>query len=230
VNGGRHELLSGARFAGDQDPRLGGSHSGNQRSHLLHGRAAADQAGPAAELRLERAVLRSGSIELERRSDRDQHGFGAEGLLQELEGPQLHRPHCIRELGLAAHHDDWRRVTTLAHQREGLQAIRPRRHQQIEQDDIRIGFLQQQQGRVAVGSLGDGESLAVKQGPQHAPDVCLVVHQQHLRAVVHWAAIRTTNVAPPPGVSIRSIEPPCISMVCLTSASPKPVPPGFPVQ
>ena len=70
--------------------------------------------------------------------------------------------------------------------------------------------------------------LAQERG-QHPADVGLVVDEQDLGACGHRPRIRTTNVAPPPGVGWTAIVPWCISIVCLASARPRPVPPLFPV-
>ena len=101
----RGQLLARAALAGQQHARLGRRHAGDQRAHLLHRRTLAHERRATAELRLERPVLRPGPVELERRAHGHQYRLGSERLLQELERAQLHRPHRVGELRLAAHHD-----------------------------------------------------------------------------------------------------------------------------
>ena len=72
-----HQLLAGSRLAGDEHARLGGRHPRNQRPHLLHRGAVADQRAPPAQLGLERAVLGAGAVQLERRPHRHQHRLRA---------------------------------------------------------------------------------------------------------------------------------------------------------
>ena len=131
VNRGGHQLLAGARFAGDEHPSLGGRHPRDEGAHLAHGRAVADEGAPAGQLRVQRAILRPGPVELQCRPHRHQHRFRGERLLQELERSLLHRAHGVGELGLATHHDDRCRPAAIADPDQGLQAVRTGRHQQV---------------------------------------------------------------------------------------------------
>src|SRR5207249_5817227 len=73
-----------------------------------------------------------------------------------------------------------------------------------------------------VGGLGGLEALRLQQRSHHLADVGLVVDQQDARA--HEGASTMANVAPPPVVSDTWIVPWWASIVCRTSASPRPVP------
>ena len=99
------------------------------------------------------------------------------------------------------------RAAALADAREGLQPVGARRHQQVEQDDVGIDVVELQQRRVPVGRLRHGEPLLAEQRGQHPADVGLVVHQQDLGARrVTGPRIRTTKVAPPPGVGSTAMR------------------------
>ena len=137
VDRGRGQLLARAALAGDQHARLGRRHPLDQRADLLHRRALAHQRRPAAQLRVQRAVLGPGAVELQRGSHGDQHRLRRQRLLQELEGAQLDGAHRVGELGLAAHHDDRHLAAALAQAGERLEPVGARRHHQVEQDDVR---------------------------------------------------------------------------------------------
>ncbi len=126
VDGRRHQLFAGARLAGDQDAGVGGADPLDERGDLPHGATLTDQGRPPCELGLERAVLGAGPVELEGRAYRHQHCLRRERLLQELERAELHRPHGVGELCLAAHHDDRGGTATLAEPCQRVQAIRAR--------------------------------------------------------------------------------------------------------
>ena len=70
------QLLAGPALAGEQDARLGRRHPRDERADLLHRRALAHQRRAASQLRVQRAILRPGAVELERRADGGQHRFG----------------------------------------------------------------------------------------------------------------------------------------------------------
>src|SRR4029079_12568985 len=125
---------------------------------------------------------------------------------------------------------DRSQCTALPHLGDCLQAIGAWWHQEIEQNDVGIDVVQQEERRVTISRLGNIEPLGLQQSAEHAPNVGFVVHQQDLRPNRHWRLIRPTMLAPPHRVLASVMVPPCISMVCLTSASPSPVPSGFPVQ
>ena len=225
----RRQLLSGAALPCEEHPRLGRPHPGDERPHLLHRRALAHERRAPPQLRVQRAILRPRPVELERGAHGHQHRLGGERLLQELEGAELDRAHRVGELGLAAHHDDRRAPAALAQADQRLQPVGTRRHEQVEEDDVGIDLLELEQRGVAVGRLRHGEPLLAEQRGQHPPDVGLVIHQEDLGPRRHTPRIRTTKVAPPPGVGSTLMAPRCISTVCFASASPRPVPPLLPV-
>src|SRR5205823_11961323 len=102
------------------------------------------------------------------------------------------------------------------------------RHHQVEQHRVgRLALDRRDRGR-SVRCLGGLEALRLQQRPHHLTDVGLVVHEQDARA--HEVASTMETVAPPPVVSETRIVPLWDSIVCRTSARPRPVPSCFVVK
>src|SRR6185312_11842939 len=57
VNRRGYELFPGTGLTGNEHPRFGGGHAGNESLHLLHGRAFSYEGGPSAQLFLQGPVL-----------------------------------------------------------------------------------------------------------------------------------------------------------------------------
>ena len=225
VHRGRRQLLARPALAREQHARLGGADPRDELADLLHGRALAHQRGAASQLGVKRPVLRPGETQLQRGPHRDQHRLGCERLLEKLKGPELDRPHRVGQLRLPAHHDDRHGSGALPNAGQGLEPVRARRHEQVQQHHVGIHGVELQQRRASVGRLGHREPFLPQQCRQHPADVGLVVHQENLRPRRHRPCIRITKVAPPPGVGSTAMVPRCISTVCFASASPRPVPP-----
>src|SRR2546425_5849194 len=105
---------------------------------------------------------------------------------------------------------------------ERLEPVGPARHHEIEQHRVRCFALDRRDGSGPVRRLGGLEALRLQQRPHHLADVGLVVDQQDARA--HEVESTMQNVAPPPAVSDTRIVPLWASIVCRTSARPRPVP------
>ena len=176
------QLLPGAALAGEEDAGLGGRDPGHQGPDLRHGRALTHQRRAPRELRVQRAILGARPVELDGGPHRDQHRFRGQRLLEKLEGAELYGAHGVGELRLAAHHDDGRAAAPVADARQGREPVGPRRHEQIEQDDVGVHVVELQQRRVPVRRLGHREPLLAEQRGQHPADVGLVVHQEDLGA------------------------------------------------
>ena len=101
----------------------------------------------------------------------------------------------------------------------------------IHQDEIGSLFCDSRQRLLAVFRLGDFVVGRGKHIANDLPIIRLVLHHQN--ALVHVASTcRSTmigsvklNVDPWPTIESTQIRPPCISMMRLDMASPKPVPP-----
>src|SRR5947209_6918359 len=168
------------------------------------------------------AVLGERARQLERGPQGCEHALGGERLLEELERAQLGGAHGVGEVRLAAHHDHREVRCAALELLERLQAVGPARHHQVEQHRVGRLALDRRDRGGPIGGLGGLEALRLQQRPHHLADVGLVVHEQDARA--HGVASTMANVAPPPVVSETRIVPLWDSIVCRTSASPRPVP------
>ena len=95
VDGARHELLAGAALAGDENRRAARRRLHDQVEHLLHARAAADDARELLRLRLQalaqRGVLGHQLPPLHGVAHHDEHFVVLERLGDVVEGAALHR-------------------------------------------------------------------------------------------------------------------------------------------
>src|SRR2546425_6293438 len=105
---------------------------------------------------------------------------------------------------------------------ERLEPVGPARHHEIGRPRVRCFALDRRDGSGPVRRLGGLEALRLQQRPPHLAEVGLVVDQQDARA--HEVESTMQNVAPPPAVSDTRIVPLWASIVCRTSARPRPVP------
>src|SRR5204863_590351 len=238
---GGDQLLAGARLPGDQDARLRRCDARNQCAQLFHGRTRSHQRIGVAELLVQPLVLGQRAAQRERAAQRDQHAFGRERFLEELEGAELGGADRVGEVRLAAHHDDGDVRRALADLLERRETVGAGRHHQIEKDDVRGVFLQPLQRRGAALGLDCFKAVRLQQGAYHAADIGFVVDEEDARAHEEagegrWRLVEDgggktmAKVAPPPGVSLTLIVPRCASRVTRTSARPRPVPSSLVVK
>src|SRR6185436_7709732 len=182
-----------------------------------------------------------GAAQLERAAQRDEHPFGRERLLEELERAELRRADGVGEIRLAAHHHDRDLRRALADLLERGEPVGAGRHHQVEQHEVGRIFDEPRERRVAVGRLDGFVAVRLQQRADHAADVGFVVDEQDARAHGEGGGGRSRavedgggktieNVAPPPGVSPTLIVPRCASSVTRTSARPSPVPSSLVVK
>ena len=145
VDRARDELLAGSALAGDQNRRPAGRSLDDQVEHLLHPRAAADDAGEALVLRLQTlaqgGVLRHQLPPLDGVADDDQHLVVLERLGDVVERAALHR----RDRGLdrrkGRDHQDRQVVVEL------LQLVEQREPVHAGHHDVDYGGVERERAR-----------------------------------------------------------------------------------
>src|SRR5262245_3178805 len=112
----------------------------------------------------------------------------------------------------------------------GLIAVN-HRHLNVHEDEVgALGFGFGDPG-LSISRLDDGIARAREEIAEHAAQVFLVLDDEN--ALAHGALFRNSarvgssiwKVEPLPTVDSTQMRPPCISMICLAMAKPKPVPP-----
>ena len=135
VNLPRHELLAGAVLAGDQHAAVGRRRHRDLLAQLLHGDALADDGERPIDARAQRAVL-DFEPALPQRVAHGQHRLlERQRLLDEIERPELGRPHGRLDVGVPGNHDDLRVDAPIAQplqRREAVDARQP----DVEQDHV----------------------------------------------------------------------------------------------
>jgi len=99
----RHQLLAGARVAGDVHRGLRAGHLGDHLPQLLHGFRVAEQCEPRASLR----VLVGLPPELQRRRDQPAQRGEIERLRDEVEGAELQCPHGGLDVAVRGDDGHW---------------------------------------------------------------------------------------------------------------------------
>ena len=155
MDGAGHQLLAGAALAQDQHRRIGGRHAVHEAQHLLHSRAAGDDALVArlVELGAHDHVLAHQAGLLGRLADQDVELLDARRLGQVVVGAELHGLDRGGHLLEAGHDDDlWglREILQLAQHLDALDV----RHPHVEQQHVGHLVLEMLEGGPAVGHAG----------------------------------------------------------------------------
>ena len=231
VQRARHQLLAGARLAGDHHRQVG-RHQARQRPvDLLHGRRAADQ-------RQALALLRRIGVALHRRGRRRQRAVHhrdqfveVERLGQVFEGAALGGAHRRQQRRLRAHDDDAQVGPELADARHEVEAVLVGHHH-VGDDELALAFLDPLPQRRGGAGAAHIVALAAQRLVQDGADGAIVVGDQDGRGAAHGAAWRNCNgnitlKVVRPGSLSNSMAPPWSLMILATNARPRPVPVGL---
>src|SRR5262249_29657305 len=106
VNGGGDELFSCAGFASDEHASIRRCDARDELTNLPDGWAVAHHLSNETEIRSECSRLAPRLSQLHRRGNREQHAFGREWLLEEVEGAELRCADSVGKAGPSTHHHD----------------------------------------------------------------------------------------------------------------------------
>ena len=147
VQRARHELLAGARLAGDQHRHARARQPADRLEHLLHRRRLTDD----ARRRLHGRLLGRVAAALTRGARHELHRFvDVERLRQILERTALIRGHGAVEIGVRGDHDD-RHVGVRA--REPLHELEPAHVRHADVGDQHVGPIVLERRRRTVAAL-----------------------------------------------------------------------------
>ena len=179
MNGGGHQLLAGARLAGDEDAGVARRHLGHQFAHTAERRPRAHHLVAMTERGVQRAVGGLCAGKVEGGLEGHEHRLGGERLFEKLEGAEPGGADGVGQLGLAAHHDDRARTPPLPERLQRGEPVGSRRHHQVEENRVGLGLIHRQDGGVPVRGLRHHVSLGAQQRPEHPADVRFVVDEEN---------------------------------------------------
>jgi hypothetical protein len=170
-----HQLLAGARFAGDEYRHARTRETSDRAKHLLHRRRLAQQLGDLRRLR--RRIL-AAARGLTRTAHQLDGLVDVERLRQILEGAAFIRRHRARQIRMRGHHDDRQRGMSGAHFAQQIYAGSARHADVGEQH---VGRIRAQRAERWLGGVeGARHHAAGAQRPfQHPADRGVVFNQPH---------------------------------------------------
>ncbi len=182
VQGAGDKLLAGAALAGDEDRGLGGGDLLELPEEALDDRAAADHLVAEELLLGDPGELLPHLGGIEHVAHADEHALSRERLLEEIARPELDGLHRVVHGGVPADDDDGQiaRALVAADLRQRVEAAHVRQLD-VEDGQVDRGVRAGQHRQRLRGGLGaeHAVSLALEHELQRAPDVLLVVDDEH---------------------------------------------------
>ena len=225
-----HELLAGARLAGDEHRRRGTRQPPDGAEHLLHRRRLAEQVrAPTFGVRFGARPTEA----LRRAAHQLDHLVDIEGFRQILEGAAFVGGDRVVEVGVGGHHDDRQLRPCRVDAAQHLETRLPR-HADVGHQHIGSIGAKRLQRRLRRLEEPRQHATALQGALEHPPDGGVIVDQPDAqRTGAHGAPSApngsvTANTVRPRSLS-NSMWPPLRVTISCATASPRPVPLARPV-
>jgi hypothetical protein len=190
VDGPGHELLARARLAHDQHRALRLRHQLDLPEQVLDRAALADDAVVVellVPLAAEVAVLGAEPLVVEGAACHHEQLVDLEGLLQVVEGPELHGLDRALDRGVGRHHHDLGALAVRGRGHEVADDLEPRAlgHPVVHDQEVERPLREQPLGLAGAGRRHHLVALVAQGAAQVLQDLLLVVDEQDRAAVCH---------------------------------------------